>query len=271
MNTTDLLTQLDAAPAAPLTDAEAARSDALLRAVIADREPARAPRPARSHRARYWAFGVAGVAALAIMATAALHFPHWTPPAPTGPSGSTGPLASADLASWTSAPTGLAAGAASVQAPEKWCLDSMSGAPGASNAGVITNVDQRGSITSMIVSRAGYTMLCIAGPNATGFWEVDGDPSEPGPALAPAQLTVESEGAHGQGATGFDYIEGLAGAGVASVSFTSAGRTIDATVANGRWTAWWPDAAATAQLTGTVTITSTDGSTSTVSAAGLQN
>jgi hypothetical protein len=267
MNSTESLRQLDAAPEVALTAAETARSEALLASVLADREPARGPRPARSHATRNWILVGAGALAVAAVAVATLQVPHASSPSIPA---ANGPLPAIALASWTGTPTVLPASAAAVQAPEKWCLDSMSSGPGASSVASITNVDQRGSVTSMIVTRAGYAMLCIAGPNSTGFWELDGDPGDPVPALVATQLTIESAGGHGAGVDGFNYVEGRAGASVASISLTESGRTFTAPVSNGRWTAWWPDAAATGELTGSLTVTATDGTTSTVSVASLQ-
>jgi hypothetical protein len=267
MNSTETLRQLDAAPEVALTEAESARRDALLASVLADREPTRAPRAARSQATRNWVLVGAGALAIAAVAVATLHLPQGV--APRIPA-TNGPLPAVALASWTGTPTVLPAGAAAVQVPEKWCLDSMSSGPGASSIASITNVDQRGSVTSMIVTRAGYTMLCIAGPNSTGFWELDGDPADAVPTLAATQLTIESAGGHGVGADGFNYVEGRAGAGVASISLTESGRVFTASVSNGRWSAWWPDAAATGELTGSLTITATDGTTSTVPVTSLQ-
>jgi hypothetical protein len=272
MNTTELLRQLDFVPTATLTAAESARSDELLRSVLADREPepAAASRPTRQRvpfATRGWVLAGSGALAIAIVATALVAGHHAY--APTDSTASA-VLPAVALASWTSTPTSVAADAASVQPAERWCLDSMQSGPGASSVGAITNLDQRGAVTSMLVTRGGYVMLCIAGPDSTGFWELDGQPGDVQPTLAPTQLTVASAGGHGDGTTGFDYVEGRAGADVASISLTESGRTFTAAVSNGRWTAWWPTADPTGELTGSLTVTATDGSRSSVPAESLQ-
>ena len=267
MNTTETLRQLDAAPDDALSEAESARSEALLASLLAHREPAGAPRTARSHTTRNWVLVGVGAFAVAAVAVATLQITHASPPSIPA---ANGPLPGIALASWTGTPTAVPASADSAQAPEKWCLDSMGSGPAASSVPAITNVDQRGLVTSMIVTRGGYTMLCIAGPNSTGFWELDGNPGDSLPPLAATQLTIDSAGGHGGGATGFNYVEGRAGASVASISMTESGRTFTAPVSNGRWTAWWPDAAATGELTGSLTVTATDGTTSTVAVSTLE-
>lgn len=267
MTTNDLLRALDFAPGDPLTPAEETRRETLLLAVLADREPARPTRVRAARISRGWLVASAGALTLAIIGTAVIAMHHGGAPATPV---AAGPLTSVELAGWTKTPALVTSDPPAVQAAEKWCLRSMEGAPGASAASTITNLDQRGSVTSMIVNRAGYAMLCIAGPNSTGFWELDGDPSIPVASLDPTQVTIESAGGHGDGATGFNYVEGRAGTSVASISLSEGGRTFTAAVSDGRWTAWWPDAAATGELTGAIAVTAADGTKSTVSTASLQ-
>ena len=268
MTTDELLSTLDVAPSAPLTAAERGHSERLLLSVLADREPAVAPRVRRARSSRGWVVAFAGALTLAVVGTAvvASHYGYFAPAQPAA----AGPLSTVALASWTSTPTPATSASPAVQAAEKWCVDRMTGGPGASSPATFTNIDQRGDVTSMFVNRAGYAMLCIASADSTGFWEVDGDPSAAQSALAPTGVTIESGGGHGGGVTGLGYVEGRTGANVASISLTAAGRTFTATVANGRWAAWWPDASGTGNLDGALTVTATDGSTSTVSLASLQ-
>jgi hypothetical protein len=125
-------------------------------------------------------------------------------------------------------------------------------------------------VTSLFVNRGGYAMLCIVAADSTGFWEMDADPTAPQQTPAPTGITIDSQGGHGGGATGLGYVEGRTGVDVSSISLSAAGRTFTATVENGRWAAWWPDASGTGNLDGPLTVTSADGTQSTVSVASLQ-
>lgn len=61
------------------------------------------------------------------------------------------------------------------------------------------------------------------------------------------------------------------GSDVEKVTVRDHGHTVQATVQDGRWTAWWPDGNPDGLLTGTVTLTLTlrDGTTRTVDADAL--
>jgi hypothetical protein len=270
MNTSELLSELDAAPATVLTAAERERSDSLLRAIVADRGPAIPPRARTSRATRGWLVATAGALALVVIggSVVASHYGYFGGHA--APLAAAGPLTTVELAGWTSTPLAVSADSATVQTAEKWCVGSMGAAPAASSPVTFTNLDQRGQITSMFVNRGGYAMLCIAGPGGTGFWELDGDPGIATKALEPTAINIESAGSHGDGATGFTYAEGRVGSQVASISVTDSGRVFSATVQDGRWSAWWPTPDPHGTVTGTVTITATDGSVSTVSGSTLQ-
>jgi hypothetical protein len=273
-NTLEDLTKLDAAPKRELAPHEIARRDQLLRQIVDSQKPALATATwtpglrTRSHRK--WIFGV--TAALAMGAAAAglvvATHPGDFLPRPGGAAAAAGPLTAVELASWTSTPKPLAISSAQGQQAEKWCLDSMTGGPGAESAATATNVDIRGNVASMIINRGGYAVLCVTGPGG-GFWELDGTPSDPATDLASDAIDIESAGSHGDGATGLTYVEGHVGSDVKAISISDAGKKFTATVEDGRWTAWWPTADPHGTVTGTATITTTDGATHTVSGASL--
>ena len=262
-NSLTTLKQYDAAPERPLTDSERSRSNELLREVLADSGVApTAYKP--NARAKGWGFAAVGAAAALVAAgvvVAAPHLIHHTIDA-------SGPLTSVELAGWTSTPQHVThAASASAQS---WCLNLMATGPASGDTATISNQDQRGQVASMIVHRGGYSMLCIAGGDGTGFWELDGSPTDPKPTVAADGITLESAGSHGDGDTGFTYVEGYVGSDVASITVKDAGKTFAATVDAGRWTAWWPTPDPHGTVTGTVTITTTDGASHTVAGESLQ-
>jgi hypothetical protein len=263
-NITNELKNHDAAPERTLTEQERSQSDALLHSVLADRGAAPTRHvPNSKAKTRGWAIAAVGVAA-ALVVGGVVVAPHLVNRLGTSAAAS-GPLTTIELADWTSTPTQDVTPAA-----RDWCLSFTAGGPGAGSATTITNQDQRGQVASMFVNRGGYSMLCIAGPDGTGFWELDGSPSDPAPTVASDGITIESAGSHGDGASGFTYVEGYVGSDVKSITITDAGKTFDATVEAGRWTAWWPTADPHGTVTGTVTITTTDGTSHTVPGSSLQ-
>jgi hypothetical protein len=275
--TLENLADMDAAPRRLLAPYETARRDQLLRQIVDSPAPTLVtatfqPRPTRlsgrRSARRGWAMATAilaaGVAAAGLVVSShpGDFFPH------PGVVAASGPLTTVELASWTSTPQSLGLTSAAGEAAKSWCLGSMSGAPAASSPATITNADLRGKVASLMIRRGGYTMLCITGPGG-GFWEVDGAPSDPASTLASDAIDIESAGSHGDGATGLTYVEGHVGSNVTAISITDAGKTFTATVDAGRWAAWWPTTDPHGTVTGTVTITTTDDSTRTVSGASL--
>jgi hypothetical protein len=96
------------------------------------------------------------------------------------------------------------------------------------------------------------------------------------PVEVPADgVTLDAQGARGSGAARFHYAVGSMGSDVKGITVRDHGRTVHATVRQirtlsyGRWTAWWPDSDSHDQLTGTITLTFTDGTTRTVNADSL--
>jgi hypothetical protein len=254
-----LLTGLDAAPAGELTAAERERREDLLHTVLRDSgrhvPSARAPR--RRHRSL--ALAIAGTVAVA---GALVVVVQHAVPFSGGPGG---PLTTAELAAWTSTPGRLDVSRGRGAAARSWCLDEMKDAPGAGKRATITNGDFRGKVASMIVHRGGNAMLCLTGSDGTGLWEL----VDPVRAVAPDAVTVDSAGSHGDKDTGFTYVEGSVGSDVREVSVRDAGRSFSATVQDGRWTAWWPTPDPHGTVTGSVVLGLADGTTRTVSSAGL--
>lgn len=173
------------------------------------------------------------------------------------------PTSSSVLASWTADPvhadTSTGPGATTL----KWCLDSD---PDLSGPATVANADLRGKVTSMIVSRGGTTLLCYVASGSGGFSMSIGDAKT----VPHNVITYDTGGSHGESPDIFDYAEGLAGSDVKAVTMTAAGHTFKVTVANGRWTAWWPGSAGDrGGVIDTVTLTLTNGTTRTVPGSSL--
>lgn len=114
------------------------------------------------------------------------------------------------------------------------------------------------------------SFLCLVGSDSLGMWETITDPSTPGPSPAPDGVTPDSQGTHGESTSMFGYAEGLVGPSVSGVTLVANGTVVTATVEAGRWTAWWPTTDAS-ELSGNLTITTTDGTAHTAPAAGLEH
>jgi hypothetical protein len=254
------LTLLDPAPATAPDPAEHARRAEMLRRILADPRPSRAitrrARPARRPVRRLALAGgtilAAGVTAVALVAGVALH---------RADQAGTGGLTGAELASWTGAPHRLDVGSAAGRAAEHWCLGQLSSAPAADRPATITNADIRGQVASLVISRAGFSFLCLTGGDGTGLWETIADPQTPVAAPGARQIILDSAGSHGDGSTGYTYVEGLAGRDVTAVTIHDAGQIITATLQGGRWTAWWPTADPHGTVTGYVVVTTDHGRT----------
>ncbi|MEP6843888.1 MAG: hypothetical protein ABJA11_10215 [Pseudolysinimonas sp.] len=262
MNDTTLrnrLSALDAAPGGPLTHSELTRRDALLTAVLATADRLPAPVPARPQpRTRVRMFGVvAGASAAGLIAAALVVGPHLL--SHGGSETATSGITSVQLSSWTGAPAPLDQNSATGSAAAAWCLSATAAGPG-SGSQTLQNADLRGQVASMVVLRGGNASYCMTAGTNDGFWELLTDAGDQPATVAAGDITIESDGSHGDGNTGFDYVEGLSGTDIAAVSIHNGTQTVSATVEDGRWTAWWPNSHPDGNIGGTITLTATDGS-----------
>lgn len=245
-----LLAALDAAPLRDLTEAERNRKEHLLQTVMNSAAPTSQPAsPARRRRKVLWvAAGAATAAAVVAVGGQAL---------PSTPS--SGVLPAAELASWTGTPSRLPATSPEAAAAEKWCVKAL-GSDYSGNPVSYSNLDVRGSITSVVVTGGKTISYCLTDKTGHGMAEV----VDPVKTLAGYAIEVDSAGGHGEGNTGLNYLVGSVGSGVKAVTLHDGDRTIEATIQNNRFTAWWPSANPSGSA-GKVDITLKNGSTRTVS------
>ncbi|WP_216590467.1 hypothetical protein [Streptomyces brasiliscabiei] len=248
------LAPLDAAPPIDPTAAEIDREETLLRTILADTEPpGRSVRPgSRRPLVRRVTFTLAGALAAGLAVVTATGGLSGLPGR-----GSEGPLSSAELASWTGTPRSLDASGAEGSAAEKECLDATE--QYGSGPADISNADIRGSVASMIVSRGGDAVYCLAGEGGGTTMSIS-----PVVDLPADGIELDTYGARGEDDGLLNYAVGSVGRDVAKVTVHDRGRTVEATVQDGRWTAWWPQGDPLGLLTGTVTLTFTDGTTRTI-------
>ncbi|MCA1219230.1 hypothetical protein [Streptomyces sp. 8L] len=261
------LTELDAAPRGELSAAELDRKERLLRTVLSDTRP-----PSRSvvaffrrplvRRAAYTMAGALAAGGVFLAVTADPSGQSGTavradPPGQSRPEA----LSAADIATWTATSKSNDPGPSF-----GWCLDQAGG------QAFVTNWDRRGSTTSVIVTNHGRAKYCLAGSADGSGVAVAIRP----PAAVPADgVTLDTRGSRGSGPARFDYAVGSMGSDVKAIVVRDHGRTVHATVEQihslpyGRWTAWWPDNDSHNQLTGTLTLTFTNGTTRTVSTDSL--
>ena len=251
---TPLLGVLDPAPKGALTPAEHARREQLLSSVLADTGTAtiKRRRPVRTI-AIAGALAV-GAAAAVVVAPVAYHMIKGTP----------GVLSPAAIGSWTSSPVQLAAETADSTA-QQYCERNATGDPKATGPFTVSNADLRGEVTSMILTRGNDITLCLVGSDGAGLTEA----IDPVGAIGADAVTLDTAGGHGEGSTGFDYMEGFAGSNVKAITLHDGSRTVQALVEDGRWTAWWPADPPTGEVSGDVTITLKDGTTRSVSGDSL--
>jgi hypothetical protein len=240
----DMLAALDPAPKRELTPAEQFRQEQLLSSILADAAPVKSRRPVR--RIAIAGALVAGVAAAVVAAPVAYHVIRGNPAV----------LSAAAIGSWTGTPVRVTADSDAQQ----WCEERASGDPNATGPFTVSNADLRGEVTSMILTRGKDITLCLVGSDQAGLTMA----IDPVGNVAANAIVLDTAGGHGDGATGFNYVEGSAGAEVKAITLHEGSRTIDALIDGGRWTAWWPADPATGLLGGDVTITLKDGSTRSV-------
>ncbi|MFI6702597.1 hypothetical protein ACIBJC_27255 [Streptomyces sp. NPDC050509] len=262
--TNDLLSRLAKLDAAPRTEPSAGelnREETLLRSVLSDTErPTRSVGTAfRRPLVRRTVFTLAGGLAAGVAFVAV-----------TGglPGFGGGPLPSSELASWTAAPNALDTSADKGSAAERKCLEVTGEDKPGKPSPTIVNADVRGKIASMIVmwgkDDASY---CLAASDGTYISMAISSTAKAGAGV----LTLDTLGARGSDAGEFNYALGAVGADVEDVTVRDSGKTVHATVQDGRWTAWWPDGNPDGLITGTVTLTLTDGTTRTVTGEELMD
>lgn len=257
----DLLSRLAELDAAPRTEPSAAdidREERLLRAILSDTEkPGRragvAFRRPLVRRLAFTAVGAlaAGAAVMAVTVGGGLL------------RGGGGPLSSSELATWTSSPHRLDPASGEGSAAEKRCLDFTKDFAGAGARPGISNAEIRGSVGSMIITRAGNAVYCLMGSDGSGI----GMAVSPVAKLPADQIDLDTYGSRGEGDGLLNYALGSAGSDVEEITLHDRGKTIRALVEDGRWTAWWPKGHPTGLLTGTFTLTFKDGTTRTIDAA----
>ncbi|GMA18829.1 hypothetical protein [Arsenicicoccus piscis] len=158
-------------------------------------------------------------------------------------------------ASWTAAPSAVADRdlAAVVQA----CRDQLGGNPLQQvverdrpfdpRTIPVALADRRGEVVSVVFhqdSPSAMSAFCLA-HNVAGSGEVSdvstGSAGQSGPQVPPAAgRIVEGNIAQYAGDPVVSMIDGPVGAGVVGVTIHAPGRTVQATVKDGRYTAWWP-------------------------------
>ncbi|WP_392757092.1 hypothetical protein [Streptomyces sp. LN590] len=246
-----LLATLDAAPVRELTETENNRKEHLLRTVMHGAASTKQPASPARRRPLIWvaAGAVAATAAAVVVSQASQSVPS-----------SGGSLSSAELASWTGTPSQLAATSPEATTAEKWCVKAL-GSDYSGKSVSYSNLDVRGSITSVVVTGGTTISYCLTDKTGQGMAAVI-DPVKKLPSNA---IEVDSAGGHGEGSTGFNYLVGSVGSDVKAVTLHDGGRTIEANIQNDRFTAWWPSAEPTGSASGKVVLTLKNGSTRTVS------
>ncbi|MBA2807887.1 hypothetical protein E0500_010805 [Streptomyces sp. KM273126] len=250
------LAELDAAPRREPSAADIDREERLLRTVLSDTgRPERSAgavfrRPLVRRLAFTAAGGVLAAGAAVVAVTAGGLFGI----------GGSGPLSSAELASWTSTPHSLNTDSGEGSKVEKQCLEFTKDFGDAGSRPEISNAEIRGSVGSMIITRAGDATYCLMGSDGSGIGMAVSDVAK----LPADQIDLDTYGSRGEGSGLLNYALGSAGSDVKEITLQDRGKTIHALVQDGRWTAWWPKGHPEGLITGTFTLTLKDGTTRTV-------
>ncbi|WP_146236739.1 MULTISPECIES: hypothetical protein [unclassified Curtobacterium] len=246
----ELLQRHDAEPARPLTPQEADRADALLRAISATPPDWATTRPApskrRTHRARPWMLAgaltvAAAVGGVSLIGTGPLaHLVHVI-----GGSANSATLTTAQVSSWTpiasTPPATTDVHDLAVQCLRGYAEHELT--PREAAVVTVTNVEQRGEVTSLISSGgAGAPRVwCLAGPNGIATSERIDDAASPLKTLRPQSLNLQTFGGQGDddNATMSGY--GQAGSDVTSLTIEMPGHpAVTTSVDDGLWSMWWP-------------------------------
>ncbi|MGQ7296425.1 hypothetical protein [Quadrisphaera sp. KR29] len=138
--------------------------------------------------------------------------------------------------SWSAVPTEASAAAGLAQALE--CASSWQQQPaGGLSAADVLIAERRGDSSVTVVRKDDGAVLCTAIDSATPTgWEA----MAPTRAMGAQEVTVESSGNSGTWPFARSTVSGQVGAGVTGIEVLAGGKTVTASVAGGRWVAWWP-------------------------------
>ena len=154
---------------------------------------------------------------------------------------------STSVSSWTAIPTPLTGGALS--SAEQACQIRLLSEHWPLSVSAMNGVlgERRGSLTAVMLDGAGQYGMCV------------GDPSDPifagvgttGPFTAAQVLVLDGDPGQLNGSTPFRLVYGQVAASVREVVIRTAdGREVYASLADGRYFAWWPSGADPASIVG---------------------
>ena len=278
MNDIDaLLLGLDAEPGTQLTPAETARSERLLAQItqcapssLAQYAGARPAAVRRRPSARF-ALSAAGVAAAALVVgmVAGGQFLGHAADHQTGQAQAPSGLTLTELADWTAVPGHPAVTSPEVRQAVGTCLTGF--VRDATAFTGISDVDQRGSVITLMATAADTTVWCMSVSGRDVYDQVVNSPQWPLSAIGATAVNALGYGLGGEGGPGTtNEAFGQAGSDVTGLSFrTFAGETITATVQDGFWSLWWPPSRSYGDLGGTVTWTTADGASHTAPLASI--
>lgn len=162
-----------------------------------------------------------------------------------GGSADSAALTTAQISSWTPTAT-MPPATTNVHDLAVQCLHGYAEhelTPREADAVTVTNVEQRGAVTSLISSGgAGAPRVwCLAGPNGIATSERIDDAASPLGTLRPQSLNLQTFGSQGDGDTATMSGYGQAGSDVTSLTIEMPGHpTVTTSVDDGLWSMWWP-------------------------------
>ncbi len=236
-------------PASPdLTDVQRARGEELLTSLTTQPESITPPTPIRRARMARW---LVPAAAASVLVVGSLFVPNptVTPPA---------------FADWTPKPTPVAEPLLSKSAENcrnAWARSENPDDPQSPiikpETARVVLAEQRGShIFVAMVTDTGADAQCMANDNGSVHSLSSGAPTDEysHPTVAPTEITGGSVGYSLEGTEGYAYVQGEAGDQVREVTIRWGDQTVNATVSDGHYAAWWPVTTDDLPLGGTIDV-----------------
>jgi hypothetical protein len=189
--------------------------------------------------------GSAAVVSFGVLSSGVGFHPLQTLVHQSGGSASRASLTVADIGSWT-AKTSTSPAPDAVERLGVQCLDSLSDSKGSSlgSADVATsNVEQRGTVTSLIASGGlqGTRAWCLAGDGGVVTAELIDAAASRLPSLPSGDLNLQTFGGSGSDGMATMSAYGQVGTDVRSLTVTLPGLpAAAASVQDGLWSLWWP-------------------------------